>query len=105
MRFQKGLHVIAILAIAAASGCVQEPKRVDVSREAVTHHAENTGEANESNTTPLLPLPKQAAKRFFIKKTFVRINRVWRISKRAFLLNYRSTWRTFYTGYSREGPK
>ncbi|WP_206107117.1 hypothetical protein [Paenibacillus favisporus] len=33
MRFQKGLHVIAILAIVAASGCVQEPKRVDVSSE------------------------------------------------------------------------
>ncbi|GIO64224.1 hypothetical protein [Paenibacillus cineris] len=36
MRFQKGLHVIAILAIVTASGCVQEPKRVDVSRDAKT---------------------------------------------------------------------
>ncbi|OXL85692.1 hypothetical protein BCV73_23420 [Paenibacillus sp. SSG-1] len=34
MRFQNWLHVIAILAIFTASGCVQEPKRVDVSRDA-----------------------------------------------------------------------
>ncbi len=70
MRFQKGLHVMAILAIVAASGCVQEPKRVDVSREVVTNSAENTGGANESNTTPTTSHAKTGSKTLLYQKDF-----------------------------------
>ncbi|WP_116233769.1 hypothetical protein [Paenibacillus sp. VMFN-D1] len=72
MRFQKGIRIIAILAIVAASGCSQESKDMDssASREVVTHRAENTGEANESNTTPPTSHAKTGSKTLLYQKDF-----------------------------------